>query len=140
MAEPDSSGAAGRFDLRTLRDTDWEDVVRAVNRLPKMAAQKGVEMAIAWAQTELRSIIDLLFLADPKTPELAKAAHRVHVALSEGFVRVMCRPDRAGFLMRRDFLAAVERQLYSPTARAVFARSVAEKRGPYVPILGSDLG
>lgn len=131
-----ASAAAGRPALALSRDTDWEDVMRGVSSLPEMARAEGIETAIAWAMTELRSLMDLLYLAEPKTPEDAKAAHRVHAVLSEGFVRVLCRDDRAGFLMRRDFLAAIERQLFSPTVREVFRRTTADTRSPYIPITG----
>lgn len=136
MPEDVSSGASGRPALGILRDVDWEDVVRAVNSLPTMAEERGVDVAVAWGMTELRSVLDLLHLHDPKTPEDAKATHRVHIALSEGFLRVMVRSDRAGFLLRRDFLASVERQFFSPTARAVFARTTADTRSPYIPLTG----
>lgn len=127
---------AGRPALGLLRENDWEDVMRAVHSLPVMAETKGIEVAVAWGMTELRSLLDLLYLADPKTPEDAKASHRVHIALTEGFLRVMVRSDRAGYLMRRDFLAAVERQFFSPTARTVFNRTTADTRSPYIPLTG----
>lgn len=131
-----SSAASGRPALALTRDVDFEDVVRAVNSLPTMADEQGIEMAVAWGMTELSSVIDLLYLADARTADAAKASHRVHIPLTEGFLRVMARDDRAGFLMRRDFLQAIERNLLSPTMRAVFARSVADTRTPYVPLTG----
>lgn len=127
-----SSAASGRPALAMTRDLDFERVVKGVNGLPKMAAEQGIDVTVAWATTELRSLIDLLYLADPRTPEDAKAAHRVHIALSEGFVRVMARSDRAGFLMRRDFLTAIAHQL-NLTLRIVFARTTADTRLPYIP-------
>jgi len=136
MTDDPSSAASGRPALAMLRDIDFEDCVRAVNSLPTMAEEQGLDVAIAWAGTELRSVIDLLHLADAKTPEDAKAAHRIHIALTEGFVRVMCRDDRAGFKMRADFLAAVERQLLASTMRAVFNRTPQDTRSPYMPLTG----
>lgn len=131
-----SSAASGRPAMALTRDSDWEDLVRAVNSLPKMAESEGIDTAIAWGMTELRSILDLLGLGEPRTAEDAKAAHRLHIALTEGFLRVMARSDRAGFLLRRDFLAAAERQHLAPTLRAVFNRTTADTRSPYVPITG----
>lgn len=121
--------------MAMTRDVDWEDVVRAVNSLPTMAEEQGLDVAVAWGATELRSVLDLLHLGDPKTPEDAKAAHRVHIALTEGFLRVMARDDRAGFKMRADFLAAVERQFLAPTLRTVFNRTTADTRQGYTPLL-----
>ena len=132
----DASAASGRPALAMLRDQDFEDAVRAVHSLPKMAAESGIDVAVAWGMTELRSLIDLLHLGDPKTPEDAKAAHRIHIALTEGFLRVACREDRAGFLFRRDLIAAIERQLLAPTMRAVFNRTTADTRSPYIPLIG----
>ena len=132
-----SSGAAGRPALGILRDTDFEDVVRAVNSLPIIKEREGIEVAVGWGMTELRSLLGLLDLADPRTPEAAKDIHRaIGVTLGEGFVRVMTRNDRAGFLMRRDFLAAVEFHLLRPTIRVVFNRTTADTRTPYVPLTG----
>lgn len=131
-----SSAASGRPALAMLRDVDFEDCIRAVNSLPGMAIEEGIDVAVAWAMTELGSILDLLNLAEARTPEAAKAAHRVYGVLSEGFVRVMARSDRAGFLMRRDFLAAVRSQLLGPSVRAVFLRTTADTRTPYTPITG----
>ena len=131
-----SSAASGRPALAMLRDIDFEDCVRAVNSLPGMAVEEGIDVAVAWAMTELGSLLDLLNLADPRTPEAAKASHRVYGVLSEGFVRVMARPDRAGFLMRRDFLAAARSQLLGPSIRAVFIRTTADTWTPYQAITG----
>ena len=128
-----ASAASGRPALAATRDADFEDVVRAVNSLPTMAEEQGMDTTVAWAQTELRSLLGLLDLSDPRTPERAKAVHRVlGVSLSEGFVRVMARDDRAGFLMRRDFLAVVEFYLLGPTLKTVFARTTADTRLPYI--------
>lgn len=135
MSDP-SPNPSGRPALGLLRENDWEDVVRAVNSLPSMAETQGMDVAVAWGMTELRSVIDLLHLADPRTPEEAKAAPRIHILLTEGFLRVMARPDRAGFNLRRDFLAAVERELLSPTMRTVFTRTTSDTRQPYIPTLG----
>jgi hypothetical protein len=137
MPDTGPSAASGRPSLGLTRDADWEKVVRAVNALPAMAEKRGVDVTVAWAQTELRSLIDLLALAPPRTPASALAQHRVHLLLGEGFVRVYARPDRAGLAARRDLLSAIEREMLHPTFRAVFGRSSEPDRRPYVPVLGT---
>lgn len=130
------SAASGRPAMAMTRDVDWEDIVRAVNSLPAMAEEHGIEVAVAWGMTELRSLLDLLNLTVPRTPEEAKTAQRVHMILTEGFLRVMCRTDMAGFRMRRDFLTAVAHHYLGPTLLTVFNRTTADTRSPYIPITG----
>jgi hypothetical protein len=134
----DMSAASGRPALALTRDTDWEDVVRAVHSLPMLAEHEGLEVAVAWCDTELRSVVDLLSLAQSRTAANAKAVHRIHMALSEGPARVMCRSDRAGFNCRVAFLRAVERWMLGPTLREVFARTAADARSAYQPIVGEN--
>lgn len=137
MAWDGTSNPSGRPALGIVREHDWEDVVRAVESLPKLAEEQGIAVAVKWGMTELRSLLGLLDLADPRTPERAKEIHRaVGISLGEGFLRVMARDDMAGFLMRRDFLAAIEYHLYAPTVKAVFTRTTADTRSQYFPMTG----
>lgn len=123
--------------MAITRDTDWEDIVRAVQSLPKLAHDKGVDVAVAWAEFELRSLVSLIDLTDPRTPAAARNAHRaLSVVLTDGFIRVMVRNDGAGFRMRRDVLAIWERVLLGPTLKSVFARSAPDTRTPYMPQVG----
>lgn len=134
MANEASTAAAGRPALALTRDTDWEDVVRAVNSLPSMAKDRGLIVACAWARTELRSLISVIVLADPKSRAQALARHRtLGIMLSEPFARVMCRDDAAGLVQRTEFLEAVELWCLGPTIQRVFERSAQDLDGGYSP-------
>lgn len=133
MSESNPSAASGRPALALLRDSDWTDLVRAVSSLPEKRSKWGMDMTVAWANTELRSLVDLLALSIPRTTANAIAVHRVHMALGEAFVRVMSRSDRAGLQARSAFLSAVERNLLAGTYRAVFAKSSADVDTRYIP-------
>lgn len=130
------TAAAGRSSLSVSRDEDWESFVKAVRGLPQMRLEKGEEITIAWAQTELASLLDILNLADPNTHELAIAQSAIYLYFTEGVIRVMMRDDYAGFNRRAKFLRAVERWMVHHTFKAVFRSSLNDTtRRPYVPQL-----
>lgn len=130
-----STAASGRPALALTRDTDWEDVVRTVNALPLIAQERGRLVATAFARTEIRSLVDIVALAEPRTRSQAHGLHRLHILLSEPFARVMARDDVAGFVQRSLFLEAVERFALAPTFRRVFERSAPELESGYTPQL-----
>jgi hypothetical protein len=135
----EKSAASGRPAVGLTRDSDYEDFIRGVHSLPEQARKGGIEVALVWADTELRSFVDVLILAHPRTESGAKAQQRVHIALNEGAIRVMCRDDLAGLRCRSDFIRAVERSCLAPTLRAVFEKSRDESgdgEGEYEPQTG----
>jgi hypothetical protein len=116
----DAKRVVGRSALGDLIYTQWDVLVTAVESLPYRATKDGTEEALKFSRTHLRLLADAVALEGPDTPARAKAMHRVHIALGEGFLRVMVRPDRAGQLSRIAFLEAVEREFVSQSIQAVF--------------------
>jgi hypothetical protein len=137
MADLQTS-ASGRPSVALSRDSDWEDVVSAVHSLPALAAEHGLEAAVAWAGTELESLISVILLFEPNDKQAAHAAAQIRVCLSEGPARVMCRDDRAGFNARTAFLRSVETMALAPTMRAVFRASKDATGSKYQPQVGDQ--
>lgn len=136
---PTMSAASGRSSLALTREGDWEDVVRAVHSLPDNAREWGMDKAVAWGRTQLRSLVDLVALSEPRTKEEAKAIRRVHMYLTVGILRSMSRDTPASLAIRTEFLEAIENVLLAPTYKLVFSRSGADSgEEPYEPILGED--
>lgn len=131
------SGASGRAALATLRDDDWEAFVAAVMDLPNMAATHGTDVAIAWARTEMASLLDLLDLTEAKGPIQLLAKEAVGLFMETGSLRLMCDADRAGFQYRVAFLAVVRHEIFRPSVRVVFERSAPSAASPYVPQIPS---
>lgn len=129
----EESGASGRRALAVLRDTDWEDIVATVHFLPTLADEKGSEVALAFARTELRSLMGLLGLARPETREAAAARSAVGSFFEDGSLRLLIEDGRAGFRYRVAFLSVLQRELFETAVRAVFERSAPSDRAPYVP-------
>lgn len=120
MSPGEPPRVVGRSALGDLIYVQWDRLVTAVESLPVRLDKDGPDEAMKFAQTHLRALADAVCLEGPDTPSRAKAQHRVHIILGEGFVRAMWRPDRAGTLARRAFLEAVEREFVSQSIQAVF--------------------
>lgn len=130
----EGSGASGKQGLAIFRDGDWEDFVAAVRYLPVIAREHGAEVAIAWGQTELASLLALLGPSRPATKHAALARAAVATFLDEGVLRLLCDPDRAGFNCATAFLSVVRHEYFEPSIPAVFERTL-ERDSPYVPKL-----
>lgn len=130
------TAAAGRHALAVHRDEDWEDFVSSVRYLPILAEEQGAEIAIAWAKTELRSLLALLGLGKPATVEAAQARAAVAGFFDEGPLRLLCASDRAGRRMQTAFIEVVAHEYFEPSVRAVFERSQPSADLGYAPIVG----
>lgn len=117
---PETYKVVGSEALGELVYVEWNKLVTAVESLPQRAKEDGLDEALAFARTHLRILADAVCLEGPDTPSKAKAVRRVHMALSEGHLRVMAREDRAGKLCRWAFLEAVEREFVASSIHAVF--------------------
>lgn len=117
---PDVPKVVGSEALGSLIYDDFNKLVTAVESLPQRAESDGLEEAIRFARVHLRLLADAVCLEGADTPSHAKAIRRVHMALSEGHLRVYCRPDRAGSNSRAAFLEAVEREFVASSIHAVF--------------------
>lgn len=135
MAPDVGSGAAGRQALATFRDDDWESFVAAVRYLPQMARDEGMDVAIAFAQTELRSMVSLMGVAHPPTKEARAARASVAAFFEEGVVRLLCDGDAASVRAQTAFITVVHREFFETGVRAVFEQSSATEVRPYVPLI-----
>ena len=119
---PDDLGIAGRIALTRLRDTDYPELVKAVEALPAVYEAKGYWAALAYARTHVRTLLAAILVADPRTPNMATTQHRMQMMLNEGEVDVMMRRDQAGVRSRMEFLECVALYAFSPSIRAAFAK------------------
>jgi hypothetical protein len=117
----DRIAGAGRSAVSLTRDSDWEDVVKGLMGLPKMAREIGVVPTVTWAQLELRSAIDVLDLA-PDSPYHDALTAIVDEWFKDGALFVMVRSDQIGWEARSRAGQWVER-LLRLTIREVFIRS-----------------
>lgn len=130
---PDDMGVAGRVALTRLRDTDYPELVKAVEAIPSVYEQEGYWAALAYCRTHVRSLLDAILVADPRTPDLVRTQHRVHMLLDEGQADVLMRRDQAGVRSRMEFLEAVERWAYALSVKAAFAHGTDTPAGLVPP-------
>lgn len=123
MSKFDYPAPAGREALKITRDDDWERVVRGFNRLPKLARESGVDVAVAWAQAELQTVVSLIDLAPIETPRQAKSRDWLKLFYTDGVARVLVRGDRAGFNARVLALRCLATFKLDPTFKWVFSHS-----------------
>lgn len=128
-----SSSGSGRPALASFRDDDYEDFVSVVRYLPTLVEDEGLEIAIGFVQTELPSLVDLLGVARPDTPEDRAARAAIGIFYQRGPARLLCDATIAGFRFQTDFIHAVEHELYASGVRAVFERSAPTEEKPYAP-------
>ena len=114
-------GIAGRVAISRMRDTDYPELVAAVDRLPGIYREAGRMAAIAYARTHIRALLFSIIFSNPRTADLARIQHRMMSMLSEGQVEVMFRSDTAGVRARTDFLEVVVIHAFAPSVRAAFA-------------------
>jgi hypothetical protein len=122
-------GIAGRVALTRLRDTDYPELIAAVEKIPTVYREQGYLGALAYCRTHVRSLIDSIILAAPRTADLVKAQHRIHMLLTEGFADVLMRHDSAGIRSRMELLECVERYALAPSIRAAFAKGAETPAG-----------
>lgn len=133
---------AGRTAVGDLVANNWDSLVSAIEGLPRKArpvgsaeGALGTEGAKRYARTQLRALLDSLNLAAPRTPALARAQHRAHLAFGVS-LDVMLRDDRAGAEARVAFLEGCERFLLHPSIRIVYSSSRELGDDAYVPETG----
>lgn len=117
---PEPPKVVGSEALGSLVYDDFNKLVTAVESLPERAVKDGLEEAMRFARVHLRLLADAVCLEGPDTPSHAKAIRRVHMALSEGHLRVYCRADRAGSNSRAALMEAIEREFVASSIHAVF--------------------
>jgi len=132
---PNDMGVAGRIAITRLRDTDYPELVASVERIPQIYREEGYSAALAFCRTVVRSQIDSLILANPRTGDLVRAQHRIHMLLNRGFADVLMLNNRAGVHARADLLECVERYAFAPSVKAAFAKGQESPAGlfPSVP-------
>lgn len=126
---PDDMGIAGRIALTRLRDTDYPELVKAVEAIPAVYEAAGSETALSYCQTHVMSCLLALNLTDMRTADLVITQHRVVQMLDEGQAEIMFRRDRAGMRNRREFLNMAVRYFYAPSIRAAFNRGAETPAG-----------
>jgi len=127
-----TSGASGREALATYRDEDFEDFIAAVRYLPTLAARRGTEYAIAFVQTELRSLVDLMAVAKLTDDDARKAREGLALFYQDGSARFLCEGGTPSFHYATDFIAVVEHEVFARGVPAVFERSAPSKESVYV--------
>jgi hypothetical protein len=113
-------GVAGRVAITRLRDTDFPELVKAVDDIPAIYEEKGYLPALAYCRGHVRSLVDAIILAVPRTADLVRSQHRLHMLLNEGEADLMMRRDQAGLRARMEFLECVERYAYAASVQAAF--------------------
>lgn len=160
-AGPTSSdyGVVGRQALSRIRDVDFPELAEAVESIPEVARLEGRVAAQAYCRTHIRSYIDVLAVQPPRTADLVRMRHRIHMMLSggqadllsmehypegpDGKVRCRCGQtdprkclyERAGIRSRMELLEVVERYCYSLSIHGLFSRGAEVPAGimPVVP-------
>ncbi len=132
-SQSNDMGVAGRVAITRLRDTDYPELIEAVEQIPVFYREQGYLAAFAYCRTSIRSLIDAIVLITPKTGDLVRTLHRVHMLLSEGQVELLFRSDRIGVRARIDLLEIVERYAFAPSVRAAFAHGTETPAGILAP-------
>lgn len=114
---------AGRSAVADLINDAWDKLVALVEDLPARTTHDGIEDALDFGETHLRTFVDACAVGRPETPEQAIARHQIHQLISGGFLRILVEDSRAGRNFRRAFLRCVEREMVAPSIRATFAAS-----------------
>jgi hypothetical protein len=130
--EEPTSGASGRWALATFRDDDFEDFIAAVRWLPTLAAERGRSTAVAFYQTEVRSLVALFRLSKPEGKDEIWLREAVASVFSTAVANLLCDRDEAGFACGTAVIQVVERWLFEPSVRVVFERSAPTQERPYV--------
>ena len=125
----DDMGIAGRVGLTRLRDVDFPEIAKAVERFPEIYEKGGHLAGLAYGRNVVRTLVDAIIFSQPMTADLIQSTHRLHAMLTEGQVEIMYRRDNAGIRGRIDFLEAVERYAFAPSIKAAFSRGVETPAG-----------
>ena len=113
-------GVAGRVAITRLRDTDYPELIKAVEQIPAIYGEQGYLAALGYCRTTVRSLVDAIVLDAPRTGDLVRAQHRLHMMLNEGEADLLMLEGQAGQRARMEFLEVVERFAYAPSVRAAF--------------------
>jgi hypothetical protein len=122
-------GVAGRVAITRLRDTDYPELIAAVEQIPGIYANEGYMAALGYCRTTIRSLVDAIILSAPRTADLVRTQHRIHMMLSEGEADLMMRTDEPGQRARMEFLEVVERYALAPSYQAAFRHGVETPAG-----------
>jgi len=114
-------------------DEDWRNFVACVRYLPALAKKRGVAFAVAWHQTQVRALVDLMAVGMPETRENAVARSQVASFFRAGSARLLAADTVAGFNFATDFITVVEHEIYAQGVRAIFDKSPPRSEGEYVP-------
>lgn len=137
MSPPSSDldqGGSGKYGLRVYRHIDWEEFVVAVRGLPTLAEQRGAAYAVQFAKVEVRSMLSFFMLRDATTVEDATVRRMLGFWFEDGFLLNACEPDAGGRAAQAEMLHSIEVELFLPSAKSVFERSM-EKEAPYAPAI-----
>lgn len=127
---------AGRKAIADFAGETWDQLVAFVENLPRRYVKDGRDLTTAFARTHLRTFVDKLALSAPPTQENAVARHRIHALIEPWFLHVMVEDTNAGRVLRIGFLEAVEREMFAPSVRAIFASGRESDSESYVPDVG----
>jgi hypothetical protein len=77
-------GVAARVAITRLREQDFPEFVRSVESIPTIYRQEGRLAALAYVQERVSTMVDAMSLVAPRTPDLVRTQHRIHMLLNEG--------------------------------------------------------
>ena len=126
----EAQGVAGRLPISDLRDRDWPELIKAVERIPFIYQSTGHLGALAYCQQTVASSLHALSLKAPRTADLVQSQHVLNMFLEEGQAELMMREDYAGKRSRAEFLHQVELHVLRPAYRAAFEKSLEAPRMP----------
>ena len=101
-------------------NTDYPELIKAVEQIPAIYGEQGYLAALGYCRTSIRSLVDAIVLDAPRTGDLVRAQHRLHMMLNEGEADLLMLEGQAGQRARMEFLEVVERFAYAPSVRAAF--------------------
>ncbi len=128
----DAEGVGGHPSVLVLRDKNFDELKRMVDRLPSIPALRpkgdpngkplGFRRAVYYVQTEVAKMVDAVMVSPTVTRQMVRDRHRLRMFLHNRAGK-MLRPDRIGRSQRAAFLDIVERVAYAPSVHIVFDRS-----------------
>ncbi len=128
----DAEGIGGRPAVLVIRDKNYPELKRLVDRLPSVpeipsksdpnGEPMGFRLAVYYAQTEVGKMVDSVIVSPPVTARMVQDRHRLRMFLHNRAGK-MLRGDAVGQATRAAFLDIVERVAYAPSIHLVFDRS-----------------
>ena len=120
----DVEGIGGRPGVIILRDKNMGEVKRVVDDLPNIPGLRpkddpsgpplGFRLGVDYARNELTKMVDSILLVGPYNTALVRDLHRLKM-----FAR-----NRAGKMLRPDFIGQATRSAYLGMVEDAYARSV----------------